>query len=572
MSFFARWRARLSTEAIRDLSSRAVTRIRSIEYPTLVHALLFFTLAALTVRMLHRAPIGPGQDYHYHLMSAAMDARPDSDPLRALYHRIHPFDANSLTYRVAFPFVRWLGPVRGFQVAVALLFYLGFPAAVWYGLRRSGRAPWGSLIAFVTVYTRGWSVDGFVPFLSSGAIMVIVLAEWNALLREEDPQPKSAMIRGTIAATLLFLAHAHTFGWTTMLLGVFTCGAVGRELLGSSDRTARERVRAAVILAARSLVMIAPALILLVLWRARLEGHAPPLPPLPPGAPRNEWSYPDVEFILRNAILAAPYFIMPIREAADLRMVVALVVVIVALVLLTRGDPSRARHFELFLLCSLASYFVLPVTINGQSISTRHMEFAIWMVPLVVWPSAAFDRRPESQRERRLWWLPEAALALLLAMFVSKRLESVERALVKLNQREIGPMLQLVEPCRRARRQPYSVLAYVPMATESSYLHSVSMHQAHETLAALCGVETPVYNTNIRPYHTPPLRYRVPMPAPPGVYQSASNWPDPGLGMFERYDLVLTFEWSPTAEQQASLDERATLVGVSGSYRLYRRR
>ncbi|MBL8680232.1 MAG: hypothetical protein JNK05_13740 [Myxococcales bacterium] len=569
MTFFARWRERLSVENARGAAKRAVERLRSIDEPTLVHAMLFFALAALTVRMLYRAPIGPGQDYHYHLMSAAMDARSDSDPLRALYHRIHPLDANSLAYRVAWPFVRWLGPLRGFQVAVAVLFYVGFPAAVWYALRRSGRAPWGSLIAFITVYTRGWAVDGFVPFLSSGSIMVLVVAEWNALLRQEDPQPKSAMIRGTIAAVLLFLAHAHTFGWTALWLGVFTCGAVGRELFASSDRRVRERVRAAVILAGRSLVMIAPALILLVLWRARLEGHAPPLPPPPPGT---EWKYPGVEVVLRNAILAAPYFLIPIKEAFDLRFVAGIIVVVVSLALLTRGDPSRSRHFEVLLLVSLASYFVLPVTINGQSIATRHMEFTLWMAPLVLWPSAAFDRRPESERQKRAWWLPEAALALLLSMFVSNRLESIERAMVNLNQQELGPMLQLVEPCRRAKRQPYSILAYVPMATESRFVQSVSMHQAHETLAALCGVETPVYNTNIRPFHTPPLRYRVPMPAPTGVYQSAYDWPDPGLGIFRHYDLVLTYAWSPNEAQQAILDASSTLVGVSGPYRLYRRR
>lgn len=568
MTLLARLRARLSAESVREAASRWREKILAIETPTLVHALLFFTLAALTIRMLQRAPIGPGQDYHYHLMSATMDARPASDPLRALYHRMHPFDANTLLYRVAWPFIRWLGPIRGFQCAVAVLFYLGFPTAVWYALRRSGRAPWGSLFAFIAVYTRGWAVDGFMPFLSSGAMMVIVLAEWNALLREDDPQRKSATIRGTIAAVLLFLAHAQTFGWTTLLLAIFTVAAVGRELISGGDRTVRQRILSAFEIGIRSLFMIAPALILLVLWRARLETHAPPLPPVP----GSEWKYPGVEVVLRNALLAGIYFIIPLKEAFDLRHVAGFFVVTASIVLLTKQDPKRSRHFEVFFLCSFSSYFVLPTTYNGQSIASRHMEFAMWAIPLVLWPAAAFDRRPEAEREKRTWWLPEASLALLLAMYASNRLESIESSMVKLNQQELAPMLNLVEPCRRAKRQPYSLLAYVPMATESRFVQSVSMHQAHETLGALCGVETPVYNTNVRPYHTPPLRYRVPMPAPVSVFQSMEYWYEPTSGVLSHFDLVMTYAWTPSSEQQVVVDRVATLVAVSGPYRLYKRR
>lgn len=547
------------------------TRVDSLQRrvsPTLVHATLFAFLSVLTVAMLYRAPLGPGQDFHYHLMSATMAARPSSDPLRALYHDLHPFDANTLLYRVAWPFIRWLGPVRGFQCAFALLFYLGFPAATWYALWRVGRAPWPSLLAFSVIYSRGWAVDGFVPFLCSSTFMVLTLAEWSAFLQPHGDRSHRAMARGALFAALLFLSHAHTFAWTAVMMGLFTVAAAGRELFTQREDGPRFSIRPALELALKSLAMIAPAALLLLSWKARIETHAPPLPASATVAPA---VYAGLDVMLKNSLLAFPQYFAPLYDPTDVRFAAGLAVIALVLLLLVRQDPVGPRYFEAFSITTFCSFLVLPLDINGQSIGPRHMEFFMWTLPLVLWRRTSVSRRDEAGQSWR-GWSSEAIIALALCGFCAMRIHSIERAMVGLNRNELGPLLALEEPCRLARRTPYSILAYVPMATTSTYFPSLTMHQAHETLAAICGVETPVYNTRVRPFHTTPIRYRVDMPAPVGIYQGASEWYKEGSAVLRHYDLVLTFDWHPDASEQPEIDRVVTLVARAGRFALYRRK
>jgi hypothetical protein len=542
-------------------------RINKIAPSNALHALLFSTLSIVVLVMLYRAPIGPGQDYHYHVMSAAMNARPSSDPLRGLYHSLHPFDANTLVYRVAWPFIKLFGPVRGFQCAVALLYYLGFPAATWYALRRSGRAPWGSLLAFAAMFSRGWAVDGFIPFLTSAPFMIVMLAEWDVLFASRDARPRRLMITGAVTACLLFLAHGHTYAWTAVVLGLFTAFAAVRELLLEDERPLRTRALDAAKMAGRSLAMIAPSLVLLATWYRRVETYAPPVP-TPPGG---EWRYAGINLVLRNALQAIDQYFTPLVDLQDLRFVAAFAMIIALLLFVVRRDNRSSQFFEWFALLSFAVYLVGPADIRGQSIAPRHMEFFIWTLPLIVWRAKDPTLREPSENTR-LSKAIEASLLALVMVFSVMRIKAIEKALVGLNQVELGPMLALEAPCRRIRRTPYSLLAYVPMNTASNYVQSVSMHQAHETLAALCGVETPVYDSRLRPHHLLPLRYRQAMPAPVGIFHGVGYWFVDVTGILQAYDMVLTYDWTPTAEQQPELDRVAVLVARSGPYRLYRRR
>jgi hypothetical protein len=547
------------------------TRVDSIQRrvsPTLVHATLFAFLSVLTVAMLYRAPLGPGQDFHYHLMSATMAARPSSDPLRALYHDLHPFDANTLLYRVAWPFIRWLGPVRGFQCAFALLFYLGFPAATWYALWRVGRAPWPSLLAFSVIYSRGWAVDGFVPFLCSSTFMVLTLAEWSAFLQPHGDRSHRAMARGAIVSTLLFLSHGHTFAWTAVMMGLFTIAAAGRELFTQREDGPRFSIRPALELALKSLAMITPAALLMLSWRVRVETYAP----APPGTAASvAATYPGVDVLLKNSLLALPQYFSPISHPSDVRFAASLAVIALILLVFVRQDHEPPRYFEAFSIVSFFSFLVLPLDVKGQSIGPRHMEFFMWTLPLVLWRRNAVHHRERADHSGRRW-SSDVIVALVLCGFSALRIQWIERAMVALYRDELGPLLALEEPCRRARRTPYSLLAYVPMRTSSRYVLGPTMHQAHETLAAICGVETPVYNTRVRPHHFLPLRYRAEMPAPVGIYQGASEWYKEGSAVLRHYDLVLTFDWHPDASEQPEIDRVVTLVARAGRFALYRRK
>ncbi|MFO0559096.1 MAG: hypothetical protein U0269_13865 [Polyangiales bacterium] len=542
--------------------------IKRVDSPTILHATLFAVLSVFTIAMLYRAPLGPGQDYHYHVMSAAMGARPSSEPLRALYHGIHPFDANTLLYRVAWPFIRLFGAVRGFQCAVAVMFYLGFPAATWYALWRVKRAPWPSLLAFAVIYSRGWAVDGFVPFMCSSSLMVLVLAEWSAFLQPDADRSYRAMARGALFAALLFLSHAHTFAWSAVMMGLFTVAAAGRELFTQREDGPRFSIRPALELALKSLAMIAPAALLLLSWKARIETYAPPLPASATPAPA---AYAGLDVMLKNGLLAFPQYFAPLYDPTDVRFAAGLAVIALVLLLLVRQDPENPRYFEAFSIATFCSFLVLPLDMNGQSIGPRHMEFFMWTLPLVLWRRTSVKLRDEAGQSWRSF-SSEAIIALALCAFSALRIHSIERAMVGLNRNELGPLLALEEPCRRARRTPYSILAYVPMATTSTYFPSLTMHQAHETLAAICGVETPVYNTRVRPFHTPPIRYRVDMPAPIGIYPGASEWYTDSAAVLRHYDLVLTYDWHPDASEQPEIDRVVSLVARSGRYALYRRR
>jgi len=541
--------------------------IKRVDSPTILHATLFAALSVFTIAMLYRAPFGPGQDYHYHVMSAAMGARPSSEPLRAPYHSIHPFDANTLLYRVAWPFIRLFGPVRGFQCAVAVMFYLGLPAASWYALWRAKRAPWPSLLAFAVIYSRGWAVDGFVPFMCSSSLMVLVLAEWSAFLQPDADRSYRAMARGALFAALLFLSHAHTFAWTAVMMGLFTVAASGRELLTKTADSAPLNVRPALELALKSLAMIAPAALLLLCWKIRIDTYAPPMHASTPVA---RWQYAGLDVMLKNGLLAFPQYFAPLYDPTDVRFAAGLAVIALLLLLTVRQDQDRPRYFEAFSIVTFCSFLVLPLDVGGQSIGPRHMEFFMWTLPLVLWRRKSVSQRDEAGQSWRAW-SHEAVIAIALCGFCALRIHSIERAMVGLNRNELGPLLALEEPCRRARRAPYSILAYVPMTTTSKYFPSLTMHQAHETLAAICGVETPVYNTRIRPFHTTPLRYRVDMPAPIGIYQSAALWYT-DAAILHHYDLVLTYDWHSDPSEQPEIDRVVTLVGRSGRYALYRRR
>ena len=81
-------------------------------------------------------------------MNAAMNARSSSEPVRGLYQSINPFDSNTLLYTVAYPFEKITTPVRAFQIALLIMYYVGYPFGCAYALIRTGRSPWGALLAF----------------------------------------------------------------------------------------------------------------------------------------------------------------------------------------------------------------------------------------------------------------------------------------------------------------------------------------------------------------------------------------------------------------------------------------
>lgn len=94
-----------------------------------------------------KAPLGPGQDQHYHLMSASITARwwLGDGNVRALYKFINPLDANTFVYTFLFPFEAALGPLNAWRVGFTTLYFVGYPLACLVALRLLRRPLWGAL-------------------------------------------------------------------------------------------------------------------------------------------------------------------------------------------------------------------------------------------------------------------------------------------------------------------------------------------------------------------------------------------------------------------------------------------
>lgn len=542
-----------------------------------VFAAMFCALAIATIVGHWAAPIGPGQDYHYHLMSASLNARSSGDAVAALYHPISWLDANTLIYRVAWPFEKLFDPARAFGLAVLVAFYLGFPTAVAYALHRSGRPPWAALFAFPVVYCKAWSINGYVPFYTSSTFMVLVLGEFDALFERRDAHWRTAAWRGALFATLLFLAHGHVYAWTTVLLGFFTIVACVRDLTSARTVGFRAAAKRAIESALRALVTIGPSLTLFALWYLRTHRGA--------ASSHTNTTLVPVSPPLDQKLFALPAYFIHTRAENEGVFSAGLLIVAAAIALLARRKLRRAVWLEAFALLSMISYFALPETVNAQSISPRHVDIALWTLPLALWASDSRTKKSASAeagdatsdvpstKPLRFWQRPalEWALILIVFSFSFARVRQITKVLHNAYTRELGPIVALAEPCRRARRTPYSMLGYVTMTRESAVLHSPYFHQTHETLAALCGADTPVYDSTIYPHNLLPLRYRGALPAPIMIIERDGGWYN-NATLWEKYDLVLTAEWTPSPEDEARIAQVATLVGTSGTFRLYRRK
>jgi hypothetical protein len=371
------------------------------------------------------------------------------------------------------------------------------------------------------------------------------------------------------------------YAWTTVLLGLFTLVTVARDLSRIPVDGAKTAAKRAFETAWRSLVTIGPSLVLFAHWTFRIQRAT--------AAAQPNTTLQSVPSTVENKLLSLWAYFVHTRAANEFRDVVWFALVVLAMLLLGRretitasssGDSTQPRlsqrgpWFELFTLLSLVSFFVLPETVNAQSIGPRHIDMALWMLPLTLWPTDASTAARSADAPRVSAWKRPTREYLLVAIvfsFTWTRVRDVTAELSKAYTHETAPLLALREPCLRARRTPFSVLGAVAMTRESAWLHSPHMHQAHETVAALCGVETPVYNTMVFPYIFLPLRYRVPMPAPVYILERDPGWYGNAL-LWQKFDLVLTISWTPTAADEEPLNRVAELVATSGPYRLYRRR
>src|SRR5262249_38413940 len=135
----------------------------------------------------------------------------------------------------------------------------------------------------------------------------------------------------------------------------------------------------------------------------------------------------------------------------------------------------------------------------------------------------------------------------------------------KLNQEDYRGLLPLARECARVLPPgKRGELAYAAMGMLSkSWRDARSNHQSHETFAAVCNLDTPVYDTSTYPHNYLPLRYRDKLPAPITILTGDPYWYRQSV-LWTSFEYVLVQGWHVPQAEAEKLLPNAEFVASSG--------
>lgn len=504
-----------------------------------------------------RNPLGPGQDQHYHLMSAWITSRwwLGDAHIRTLYKFINPLDANTFVYTFLFPFEAIWKPVTAWRLGFTTLYFVGYPVACAVALRLLRRPLWGAILAFPLAYVKSWSQGGYMPFVSATPFFVLSLALMHRVLEDAASEVSATTRRATIAmhvalmatTTITLFAHGHVYTWLMALLGLVTLVALSRELVVGLPRAGARALVPAFWLGVRALSVVLPSLVFFAAWYWRTHHGA--------DAAHGTVAWVPVPVTWHDKLITFLASFVHIRDDAEWGWVGGLLSAVFGVFLLAgRSSRRELPTFEIAAAVSLASFFVLPASIGGQSLGYRHVDFFMWLLPVVVFPAMPSGRLRAA-----------SALALLLG-FSWMRYDWIGENLIKL-QKEYAGLAQLAKPCPQSPAE----LAYVTFSTYTTSWESMGLHQAHETYAAICGLDTPVYDPTEYPHNLLPVRYRGKPPAPITIMINAYQWwAQPAL--WDKFDLVLVQGWKPTVHDVQEAEKVAVRLRVWNDWQLWHKK
>ncbi len=529
-----------------------------------IFAIVFTALAVDTAIVGIRHPLGPGLDQHYHVLNASIAARGwlGDKGIRALYATVNPFDANTFVYTWTLPFQLFFDPVRAYGVAFTLLYFVGFPLACAVSLHLMRRPLWGALLAFPLSYTNTWVKAGYIPFVSAAPFFVLAIGLMHRFLEEdtldrpvttavERASPSKKRILLTIFVPVFaLLAHAQGYLWLATVLGLLTILSLGRDLVVGLPFAPKKTLVHGVKKGLTALTLILPSLLLFVRWywpSLRATAEAPPIPP----SATPQWQA-KLTFLYASLV--------SVKDDDDWGWAVAVFGLVVLLVLLLGRPRGRALPSpEIALGASLASFWLLPEYVNGQSIGLRQIDFVCWLLPLVVYAA------PVSAGQR----VRGVAAVVLLTAFATMRTAYLAPFRAKLH-REYAGITGLGCPPRPPPGAPPAEIAYVTFGQYSEHWHAASLQQAHESYAAFCRMDTPVYDPGKYAFSLP-VHYRKQLPAPITIIADDPRWfMRPNL--FTSFEYVLVRGWRPLVHDLKDARERADEVKTFGEWALWRRK
>lgn len=528
------------------MNGRPVTRALvagARRHPAFV--VLFVAFVVWAYWLSYRAPLGPGQDQHYHLLGASITARWWwGDPaVRALYKFVDPLDANTFVYTFLFPFEAALGPLDAWRVGFTTLYFVGYPLACVAALHLLRRPLWGALLAFPLAYVKSWSQGGYMPFVSAAPFFVLAIALLHRVL-EDGPPRRMRLLAGAAVCSLAFVAHAHVFTWLMVVLASLTVVALVRDLVVGAPMRGLAALADTVRVGLRALAFVLPSLLLFALWYWRTHRGG--------NAAHGTVVWQAVPTSYNDKVVNFVAGLVHVKVDEEYAWVAALVALGAILVLLSGRRESRELPTpEIAIALSFASFFVLPSRIGQQVVGFRHVDFVVWLLPLVLVPAL-----PRSRGRAAVVLVPLVAFTVVRCDWVAKHMIAL--------QKELAGLTQLAKPCPEPNRE----LAYVTFGAMSEVWHGMALHQAHETFAALCRLDAPVYDPTEYPHNLLPVRYRGKPPAPVTVIVDDTRWwAHPRL--FQDFDFVLVRGWHPTVVDVDEVSKVAIRIRVWKEWQLW---
>lgn len=500
----------------------------------------FFLLNALYVAVRYR--YSPGQDTPYHaLCIAIMSDRGHAGSLyTSLYEPLHPYEPNTIIYSIGLVLAKITGPVGALRV-IMLYRALGLPLASLWALRRLGRSPWSSLLAFPLGYMQGW-VGGFESFLFAAPTFILALSEFLYCLE----RPSRIRIGITMVLfAIVFLSHAQVWMWLGALSIGLTLAYVVKS--GPSLRERGERVLVALGIAL-------PSLLLFGFWylatyaQGRVHGAATAKATIGTlfGA---EWRGLGVK--IHYGILEAFIVTKDPREYWDF--IGWMLLLTFALVVGRLDGRKRRLTYEMCAIATAVSYFLLPDSVSEQYVAVRQFDMFAWLAPALI--------APVRLQASRFWRI---AVIGGIILFSWSRVSLVDRHIAAFNREMDG----LEEVAAKTPLRSGAV-AYMTTTMASPDFQWNPFYHAASWLGADRLLEVPVYDTTGESNR--PVRYREKVGRPIIRMVAAPDWPSHDE-IWNNYDLVLVRGWVSTPEQLTIANQHGRLVASSKEWQLWRRR
>ncbi len=492
-----------------------------------------------------RYPLGPGQDAHYHFFNAVVVSKlwTGNAYYRRLYEIVNPLDSNTLLYTFLFPFELVFSPLTAWRIGFTLYYLIGYPVACAVALKLLRRPLWGAVLAFPLAYAvKTFSQGGYLPFVSVAPLMVLAIALMHRI--NEGTATRKMQIACAVIVALAFIGHAHAYAWMMFLLATGTLVAIVLQLVPGLVRAPKAALWRALVTGLRALLIVLPSLFLFAAWwfRTHHGSHA-----------SSGWSLRPTEAALQAKVTSLWALLVHVPGDRELQFLLGLgIVVFVCLALGRRRRETGVPTAEMAVVLTFVSWWLLPADVSGQMVADRHMDLMVWLLPLAIYAG-----EPAGGRLRHV-------LAVsVLVVYAWARLAFYGENMRQL-QTEYAGMIALTKDCPK----PPGEVAYVTSTAVNARWYGKGLHQTHETFAAICGLDTPVYD-RVYPHNLLPLRYRHDLPVPITIVVGSPGywWANAAMSQF---DYVLVQGWQPTPTELEKVPPAWQRVGQSGVWSVWR--